>query len=160
MWSSNDMSVSHRKSFDNNTNDSEPWLPFSQSTTLFELCIDDLLFTAQTTLLTIVTGCVGSGKTSLLLALLHEMPFLSGELQSNANVISYAAQSPWIRNASVKSTHTLLPENIILSQDDMIRYNAIIAACVLDVDFASWHNGDLTILREIEQQLVEDNKQG
>lgn len=46
--------------------------------------------------LVIVVGSVGSGKSSLLAALLQEMPVLAGSVTVRG-MVAYTAQDPWIQ---------------------------------------------------------------
>ncbi|CAF5092291.1 unnamed protein product, partial [Rotaria sp. Silwood1] len=43
-----------------------------------------------------IVGPVGSGKSSLLAAILGQMNLIEGQLNTNHSLFSYAAQSPWI----------------------------------------------------------------
>eukprot|EP00058_Branchiostoma_floridae_P002183 XP_002587671.1 hypothetical protein BRAFLDRAFT_92715 [Branchiostoma floridae] len=70
--------------------------------------------------LTIVVGQVGSGKSSLLSAMLGEMRTLEGQVLWNKkhNTVSYATQRAWLLNASLRDNVTFgLPFEYIRKQD-------------------------------------------
>ena len=77
--------------------------------------------------LVMVTGRVGSGKSSLLAALLGEINKLEGQVSRSGHV-AYVPQSVWIRNASLK-------DNVTFSTPyDRVKFNATLKACALDTD--------------------------
>ena len=83
-----------------------------------------------------VTGPVGSGKSSLLSAILGEMKLTSGQININDSSLSYAAQSPWIFADTFRN-------NILLNRPyDEQRYTDIIHACCLDVDLRLFGSRD------------------
>ena len=101
----------------------------------------DVSLTVSTSELVLVTGMVGSGKSSLLLAVLHELPLSQGELLRSGKV-AYAAQKPWIFAGTVR-------ENILFGKEmDRDRYNMAINACELETDIARFPDGDLTVIGE------------
>ena len=101
----------------------------------------DVSLTVSTSELVLVTGMVGSGKSSLLLAVLHELPLSQGELLCSGKV-SYAAQKPWIFAGTVR-------ENILFGKEmDRDRYNMAINSCELETDIARFPYGDLTVIGE------------
>ena len=53
-----------------------------------------------------IVGSVGSGKSSLLAAILNECYCFSGSVTINAESISYHSQTPWILNASIRENIT------------------------------------------------------
>lgn len=88
-----------------------------------------------------VVGPVGAGKSSLLQALLRELPLESGSIQVKGN-ISYAAQEPWVFAGSVR-------QNILFGLDmDRERYDMVVKACALLKDFEQFESGDKTIIGE------------
>eukprot|EP00889_Picochlorum_renovo_P004424 jgi/Picre1/31454/NNA_006806.t1 len=89
----------------------------------------------------IVVGEVGSGKTSLLAAILGEMLARSGKVTVRGSV-AYTQQDPWIQNASLR-------ENILLDREyDEEKYNEVIRACALVKDLAMLPAGDETEIGE------------
>ncbi|KAI5957193.1 hypothetical protein KGF54_000121 [Candida jiufengensis] len=90
-----------------------------------------------------VVGKVGSGKTSLLYALLGQMITVGKHPIININgSVAYCAQSPWIMNASVK-------ENILFGHRyDSEYYNLVIEACQLEQDLRILPDGDDTQVGE------------
>ncbi|CAF3642109.1 unnamed protein product [Adineta steineri] len=72
-------------------------------------------------------GMVGSGKSSILAALLGEMNKVSGRVNVSGS-IAYVPQTAWIMN-------TTLQENIVFGRElDKKLYNEIIEACALKQD--------------------------
>ncbi|OAQ27712.1 P-loop containing nucleoside triphosphate hydrolase protein [Linnemannia elongata AG-77] len=88
-----------------------------------------------------VIGPVGSGKSSLLQAIVGNMPKSAGQVIRGA-CTSYASQTPWIQNSSIR-------DNILFDTDyDEERYWRIIRACCLEQDLDSFPAGDMTEIGE------------
>lgn len=88
-----------------------------------------------------IIGPVGAGKSSLLQAILRELPLEGGSINVNGT-ISYASQDPWVFGGSVR-------QNILFGQKyDKERYEAVIKACALVKDFKRLPNGDRTVIGE------------
>ncbi|XP_039621914.1 multidrug resistance-associated protein 5-like isoform X3 [Polypterus senegalus] len=88
-----------------------------------------------------VCGAVGSGKSSLLSAILGQMTLIEGTLAVNERV-SYVAQQPWILNETLK-------DNILFGEDfNEERYNAVLASCCLIPDIDNLPHGDMTEVGE------------
>lgn len=82
--------------------------------------------------LTAVIGRNGAGKTSLLLAMLGEMDLSLGSYQLNGHV-AYCSQNPWVMFGALR-------DNIVFNNSrgyDARRYDAVVSACGLNVDFAN-----------------------
>ncbi|PFH48819.1 hypothetical protein AMATHDRAFT_64587 [Amanita thiersii Skay4041] len=74
-----------------------------------------------------IVGRVGSGKSSVLQALIGEMRKTRGDVKFGGSV-AYVPQIPWIRNATLR-------QNVLFGQeDDEKRFREIISACSLDHD--------------------------
>ncbi|XP_038068619.1 ATP-binding cassette sub-family C member 9-like [Patiria miniata] len=104
--------------------------------------------------LTIVIGQVGSGKSSLLSAILGEMTTVSGSVQlRDRNQIALAAQKPWLVNG------TLLDNVLFSLQLDTKRYHRVIASCALKPDIDILPAGDQTEIGEKGINLSGGQKQ-
>ncbi|KIK55022.1 hypothetical protein GYMLUDRAFT_264341 [Collybiopsis luxurians FD-317 M1] len=97
--------------------------------------------------LNLVTGPTGSGKTSLLLALLGEMhyiplgPSLYFHLPQEGGV-AYAAQESWVQNETIKN-------NILFASEyDKARYKEVLHVCGLEQDLELFEAGDETEVGE------------
>ena len=108
--------------------------------------------------LNIIVGPTGSGKTSLLMALLGEMTLIQGSVflpggQSRETLredpethltesIAYCAQQAWLANDTIK-------QNILFAAPlDESRYRSVIAACALERDLEILDGGDSTLVGE------------
>ncbi|KAJ2892661.1 hypothetical protein GGI21_005561, partial [Coemansia aciculifera] len=99
-----------------------------------------------------IVGAVGSGKSSLVNALVGEMKRVSGTVSFGGS-LSYAPQVPWVTNSSIRDNITFgLPL-------DREKYINIIEACALDVDLAALPAGDLTEIGERGVTLSGGQKQ-
>ncbi|KAI8618185.1 P-loop containing nucleoside triphosphate hydrolase protein [Chytriomyces sp. MP71] len=99
-----------------------------------------------------IVGKVGSGKSSLLSALVGEMSHVSGSVTFRGSV-GYCQQSAWIQNTSVK-------ENILFGLKlDSERYAAAVRVSSLERDFEILPNGDETEIGERGINLSGGQKQ-
>ncbi|XP_031737700.1 ABC transporter C family member 13 isoform X2 [Cucumis sativus] len=88
-----------------------------------------------------VIGEVGSGKTSLLSAILGEMQLLHGSVHANRS-IAYVSQVPWILSGTIR-------ENILFGKGyDSQRYQDTLWACALDIDISLMPGGDMAHIGE------------
>ncbi|KAJ2887391.1 hypothetical protein FB639_001356 [Coemansia asiatica] len=99
-----------------------------------------------------VVGSVGSGKSSLINALIGEIKQISGTIEISGT-IGYAPQVPWVMNSTIK-------DNILFGLPfDKEKYINVIEACALDVDLAALPAGDLTEIGERGVTLSGGQKQ-
>ncbi|XP_012709178.2 multidrug resistance-associated protein 5 [Fundulus heteroclitus] len=88
-----------------------------------------------------ICGSVGSGKSSLLSALLGQMTLVEGRVAACGG-FAYVSQHAWILNDSLK-------ENILFGNEfDSERYSAVLEACCLLPDLAELPYGDMTEIGE------------
>ncbi|TKY64388.1 ABC transporter C family member 8 [Spatholobus suberectus] len=84
-----------------------------------------------------VCGPVGAGKSSLLYAVLGEIPKISGTVYVSGT-IAYVSQTSWIQSGTVR-------DNILFGKPmDKTRYKNAIKVCALDKDINDFSHGDLT----------------
>nr|XP_046244081.1 multidrug resistance-associated protein 5 [Scatophagus argus]XP_046244082.1 multidrug resistance-associated protein 5 [Scatophagus argus]XP_046244083.1 multidrug resistance-associated protein 5 [Scatophagus argus] len=88
-----------------------------------------------------VCGSVGSGKTSLISAILGQMTVLEGSVAVRGR-LAYVAQQAWVLNATLR-------DNILFGQEyQEDRYQSVLSACCLRPDLALLPNADLTEIGE------------
>jgi ABC-type multidrug transport system fused ATPase/permease subunit len=124
--------------------------------------------------LNIIIGPTGSGKTSMLMALLGEMTLLTGKVYLPSALpgskgrehrkllhpetgltesVAYCAQQAWLLNANIK-------DNIVFDSPwDSQRYKDVIVACSLERDLEVFDTGDRTLVGEKGVTLSGGQKQ-
>ncbi|XP_053204533.1 ATP-binding cassette sub-family C member 4-like isoform X2 [Panonychus citri] len=104
-------------------------------------CLENINLQVNQGDLMVIIGSTGSGKTSLLLAILDEIHNKTGRVIRNGT-ISYASQEIWSFNASIR-------ENILFGQPfNPERYKRVLAASTLERDIMSLPFGDSTLVGE------------
>ncbi|XP_054838697.1 ATP-binding cassette sub-family C member 2 isoform X2 [Eublepharis macularius] len=99
-----------------------------------------------------IVGPVGSGKSSLLSAILGEMENIKGHINIQGSV-AYVPQQAWIQNATLK-------DNILFGSPlDEVRYQEVLKACALLPDLQLLPGGDLTEIGEKGINLSGGQKQ-
>lgn len=90
---------------------------------------------------TAIVGRVGSGKSSLISALLGDTVKLGGDVILRGSV-AYVPQQPWVMNASLR-------DNIVFGHRwDPVFYDRVLEACSLKSDIAILNGGDQTEIGE------------
>ncbi|CAN8026122.1 unnamed protein product, partial [Ixodes persulcatus] len=99
-----------------------------------------------------VAGFVGSGKSSLLSAILGDMHCIEGTIRTSGR-ISYVPQVACVYNMTVR-------DNILFGEKfDSVRYNRVLKACELLNDINKFPAGDLTEIGEKGTTLSGGQKQ-
>ncbi|XP_049455616.1 canalicular multispecific organic anion transporter 1 [Epinephelus fuscoguttatus] len=99
-----------------------------------------------------VVGAVGSGKSSLMSALLGEMHCTKGFINIQGS-LAFVPQQAWIQNATLR-------DNILFgSPDENRRFQEVVKACALGPDLELLPGGDLTEIGEKGINLSGGQKQ-
>ena len=100
-----------------------------------------------------IVGRVGSGKSSLLMTLLNELPIQAGSIRINGR-LAYASQEPWLFSGTIRENITIawlegagrkraqMPERLER------RYKEVLRVCCLERDISIMPYGDLTNVGE------------
>lgn len=122
--------------------------------------LKDIEFSVKKGSFTCVIGQVGSGKSSLLSALLGEMQLREDKMKSKCKVnisedlvLSYGAQLAWIQNDTLRG-------NILFGEEfESKRYSEVIRACALEPDLEVLPGNDLCEIGEKGINLSGGQKQ-
>ncbi|RCK63604.1 Multiple drug resistance-associated protein-like transporter 1 [Candida viswanathii] len=124
-----------------------------QDTPTSNVALKDINFLAKKSELTCVVGKVGSGKSTLVKAILGDVPIKIPKYSDDAGSgptpcvetfgsIAYCPQNPWILNGTVK-------ENILFGHKyESEFYKKTVDACELVSDFKNLPDGDKTVVGE------------
>lgn len=100
-----------------------------------------------------ICGAIGSGKSSLLSAIVGEMKHLSGDIILSSVNVGYCPQQAWMQNATLR-------DNIVFGRPfDEQKYRQVLYACALERDVDSLPQGDLTEIGEKGINLSGGQKQ-
>ncbi|XP_069720119.1 ATP-binding cassette sub-family C member 2 [Phaenicophaeus curvirostris] len=129
---------------------------FSEATFAWEqdgnAAIKDVTLDIAPGSLVAVVGAVGSGKSSLVSAMLGEMEHIKGHINIQGS-LAYVPQQAWIQNATLK-------DNILFGSElDEARYQQVIKACALLPDLELLPAGDQTEIGEKGINLSGGQKQ-
>jgi ATP-binding cassette, subfamily C (CFTR/MRP), member 1 len=102
--------------------------------------LKDLNFSIERRTITVITGPMASGKSTLLESILGETFATSSEWTVPQTLIAYCSQQPWLEHATIR-------QNIIGAspfQSDW--YNRVVSACDLEPDLNQLEKGDATLV--------------
>ncbi|OQR87494.1 ATP-binding Cassette (ABC) Superfamily [Achlya hypogyna] len=115
--------------------------PSEQADPLLPLTLRNITLRLVPKSLTIVVGAVGSGKSSLVSALLGGIHQVAGSRCVQGD-IAYVSQEAWIQHDSLRN-------NVLFTAPmDECKYERVLAACQLAADLKMLPNGDATEIGE------------
>lgn len=95
----------------------------------------DISLEAPDSLLTLILGPVGCGKTTLLRTLVGDVLLSSGRYGARPVISAYCAQTPWLPSGTVGSL--IVEPNVV----DEVWLSTVIKACALEPDLLSFRDG-------------------
>ncbi|KAJ5488347.1 ABC transporter integral membrane type 1 [Penicillium expansum] len=102
----------------------------------------------------ICAGAVGSGKTTLAMAILGEVTPIKGSISVSSKNIAYCAQGSWLPSVAIREAISGQPVDL-----DIKWYNTVIEACGLLSDFDSFVGGDMALIENNGMNLSGGQKQ-
>jgi ATP-binding cassette subfamily C (CFTR/MRP) protein 1 len=108
-----------------------------------EAILQDIDLVIATSTVTAISGRIGSGKSTLVRAILGEVVPAAGTVAVSTKQIALCSQTPWLPSATIKSIIEGYPLN---QHVDYLWYHKVIAACCLKHDLKTFPNGDGTIV--------------
>lgn len=100
--------------------------------------LNDITVHIRQSCFTFVVGPVGSGKSTLMRAILGEVPLRAGSIHADPGNIAFVGQEPWIQNLTIR-------QNILGSASyDAEWYGNVVHACGLKQDLGELPDGDAT----------------
>ncbi|XP_031568580.1 multidrug resistance-associated protein 4-like [Actinia tenebrosa] len=101
--------------------------------------IHDITLKVSPHQLMVITGPVGSGKSSLLMAMQREIPITSGKISFHGKM-AYVSQVPWTFSGTVR-------DNIVFGKTfDKMKYQRILDLSGLQKDMKRFPKGDLSMI--------------
>jgi ATP-binding cassette subfamily C (CFTR/MRP) protein 1 len=100
--------------------------------------LSDITVKIRASCFTFIVGPVGSGKSTLMRAILGEVPLRAGAVYVNPGIMAYVSQEPWLQNLTIR-------QNILGSANyDAEWYAKVVYACGLEQDIGELPRGDAT----------------
>lgn len=102
--------------------------------------LENISLTIPLSKLTMIIGQVGCGKTTLLKAILGEVPHATGSIVLSSKNIAFCDQNVWLTNQTMQQNITGY------SKHDTEWYSQVLRACALDEVVRQLPNGDQTMI--------------
>lgn len=109
---------------------------------LSEPALTDINMQLQLSTITMLTGPVGSGKSTLMRAMLGEATLDSGDIFVSVKDMGYCSQVPWILNVSILQSICGLDRGSTIDED---WYRTVMHASALDQDMLQLADGDQSV---------------
>lgn len=108
-----------------------------------ETVLRKITLEVQTGWIVMISGAVGTGKTSLARAILGELSPESGTISVSSKRIAFCAQTPWLPNDTIKNIICGPKGNLDIDEQ---WYEQVISACALEEDLGLLPYGDQSLI--------------
>ncbi|MCJ1307879.1 hypothetical protein MMC25_001527 [Agyrium rufum] len=102
--------------------------------------LTDIIFDVKRGYIVMCSGTVGSGKTTLVKAIIGEISPTAGTIRVSAKRMGFCGQTPWLPNGTLKIAICSC------SPMDSVWYEEVVRLCSLDEDITALPQGDQTII--------------
>lgn len=110
-----------------------------------QIILENINIEVRAKSLTIISGPTGSGKSSLLRAIIGEVVPAGGSIALSTRQIGYCAQRPWLPSGTIKEViYGTKDIDSATAHDHERWYNTVTNICCLTHDFDSLPDGDQT----------------
>ncbi|RDW69795.1 hypothetical protein BP6252_08815 [Coleophoma cylindrospora] len=109
-----------------------------------DIILRDLSVSIHEGTVTAITGPVGTGKSTVLKALLGELPLVHGYVYTCTNSVAYCSQTPWLPNTTIRSVIIGPKSQLVADAIDENWYETVLDICALRYDISKLREGDQT----------------
>ncbi|RDW80919.1 hypothetical protein BP5796_05617 [Coleophoma crateriformis] len=109
-----------------------------------DIVLRDLSLSIHEGTVTAITGPVGTGKSTVLKALLGELPPVHGYVYTRTNSVAYCSQIPWLPNTTIRLAIIGPKSQLVADAIDEKWYETVLDICALRYDISKLRDGDQT----------------
>ena len=121
-----------------------------------DLAVSNISLNIKACSFVMIVGPVGSGKSTILKAMLGELPCQNGIISVSRQRMAYCSQSAWLPNGTIREIVSGCPDSAGIDQQ---WYDSSIHACALEEDVEQLPQGHTTVIGSKGLKLSGGQKQ-